>query len=541
MKQAITYDKLRVKCKLGIHILYECSYLTEPGSHSQAKITGILDDDNEEHRQEIDRLMQGEIIGEYIEVIKLTDTGQDEVLLFCGLIQNVELSEEGEVPLLTLHAISGTWLMDVEKKSRSFQDVSRTYKEIVQQIVSEQTDAAMIWNCEDRPIEKPLIQYQETDWQFVKRIISHLHNTLVPEVGRRGARFYVGLPVGSQKDFEEESSYQIRLQKNYFDARIGNQGHPRESKHSYLYYKIKSMENLQIGDLLNFKGKDVSICAKSAALSNGILEYTYKLSGERYFERVEYYNSAIKGVSFVGTVLETQKEVLKLHLEMDKTQDAKAAYPYSWRPMTGNLLYSMPEKGTKVSLYMQDEDERNAICIYSIRENGDTDSVLADTDKRYMTTQHDKRMYLYPEQTGLEVLKGSDKAMQIALQDATGILMKAIKKVSLMADKQITISGKNITFQAPQEITMVRKDIVSPTVINMNNAFDAIGKVGGFTGNQEVIKAPKKVQSISSTPSEHYDLKNAAIHVLCSIPIKQSDDAAVNLAIAGVPTFTKVQ
>ena len=46
-----------------------------------------------------------------------------------------------------------------------------------------------------------------------------------------------------------------------------------------------------------------------------------------------------------GEVLQTKGEVLRLHLEIDDSQDVSAAYDYPWRPITGNMLYCMPEKG----------------------------------------------------------------------------------------------------------------------------------------------------------------------------------------------------
>lgn len=70
--------------------------------------------------------------------------------------------------------------MDIKRKSRSFQDAALTYREITEKIVKEY-GADLIWNVSDRQLERPFIQYQETDYQFIKRIASHLKGGIIAE------------------------------------------------------------------------------------------------------------------------------------------------------------------------------------------------------------------------------------------------------------------------------------------------------------------------------------------------------------------------
>ena len=94
----------------------------------------------------------------------------------------------------------------------------------------------------------------------------------------------------------------------------------------------------------------------------------------------------LKGVVIEGEVLQTKGEVLRLHLEIDDSQDVSAAYDYPWRPITGNMLYCMPEKGTRAALYFDKDNEENAKAIYNLRENGEQCPELADPVDRYFTT-----------------------------------------------------------------------------------------------------------------------------------------------------------
>ena len=53
-----------------------------------------------------------------------------EELFFCGFIKQAELIHEGKGFTLKLGAVSSTFLLDLEKKSRSFQETQKTYKEV---------------------------------------------------------------------------------------------------------------------------------------------------------------------------------------------------------------------------------------------------------------------------------------------------------------------------------------------------------------------------------------------------------------------------
>ena len=100
--------------------------------------------------------------------------------------------EEGQHAILFLRAVSYLWKMDIEKKSRSFQNLNLTYKEVAQMVI-QGYDADMEWNIPDRKLSAPLIQYQETDYCFLRRMISHLKGGILSQDLRTGICFGAGL------------------------------------------------------------------------------------------------------------------------------------------------------------------------------------------------------------------------------------------------------------------------------------------------------------------------------------------------------------
>ena len=75
-------------------------------------------------------------------------------------------------------------------------------------------------------------------------------------------------------------------------------------------------------------------------------------------------------MSFVGSIVGTQGEQVEVAFDIDKT--AAGGKRYGFAPATGNLMYCMPQKGTKTSLYIGNGDEAQGIATGCIRTNGST-------------------------------------------------------------------------------------------------------------------------------------------------------------------------
>ena len=71
----------------------------------------------------------------------------------------------------------------MEKKNRSFQNKQKTYVSLENEIM-EVYSKAMISDVASKKKElgKFIVQYQETDWEFLKRLASHFHTGLVNDV-----------------------------------------------------------------------------------------------------------------------------------------------------------------------------------------------------------------------------------------------------------------------------------------------------------------------------------------------------------------------
>ncbi|WP_252238059.1 hypothetical protein [Clostridium sp. VAP51] len=68
--------------------------------------------------------------------------------------------------------------MDLEKKSRSFQGEYLTYTEIFNTINKIHNAQMIDYVTNSKTIDNMIVQYNETDWEFLKRLASHFNTVL---------------------------------------------------------------------------------------------------------------------------------------------------------------------------------------------------------------------------------------------------------------------------------------------------------------------------------------------------------------------------
>ena len=109
--------------------------------------------------------------------------------------------------------------------------------------------------------------------------------------------------------------------------------------------------------------------------------------------------------------------------------------------------------------------------------------------------------------------------------------------MSLLAEGQVKLKGKNVSVTTPMEATLVRKDLLSPTVINLCNAFDSIGQVGSFAPNAGRVTAGKGKTTSSAQPEEEYGVEDITWDILSGIPAVSAGSPAAAAVAASMPVL----
>lgn len=152
--------QIRIESELPIESVDILQLNIRRGEHGKPALQGSVAEEND-----------GEVIFGGLEnsTLKLY---ADQELLFCGLIDEIKITHEGQKAAVELYGISATIKLDQEKKSRSLQDTEMTYEESMRKVLKETPGAILGFHARNRVLETPAYQLEETDWEWIKRMDS---------------------------------------------------------------------------------------------------------------------------------------------------------------------------------------------------------------------------------------------------------------------------------------------------------------------------------------------------------------------------------
>ena len=180
-------------------------------------------------------------------------------------------------------------------------------------------------------------------------------------------------------------------------------------------------------------------------------------------------------MSFVGFIVGTQGEQVEVAFDIDKT--AAGGNRYGFAPATGNLMYCMPQKGTKTALYIGNGDEAQGIATGCIRTNGSTCEGTGSPEKKSFRSEHGKGMDLYPQRMGLD----GGETGKITFEDETGTTIESNGGLVLMAKEGIRLeSMTGIAMQGMSDIMALYAEGASSLCVN--GSVDMLGKMTGLAG-----------------------------------------------------------
>ncbi len=381
----------------------------------------------------------------------------DNRLLFEGMLKEAQMKQDGMEYQVFMIGVSYTERLDYQKKCRTFQNTSMTYQEVMKQVLADVPDARLQFYEADRAIGAPLYQMEETDWAFLKRLAGRLHTGIAASVYSAVPAVYVGIPNGGKREADSETV----CEEIWYD---------RERRSTCMY--VRTGDNWEIGDRTDWQNREFTVTGKKCRLENGLLQFYYTLMERPFLKTDIYENPYMTGLFLSATVLDVREEQVRVKFDVDKEQPLEDAYWYPWEPDMGNLTYCMPEKGERVYVRIGDAAGYDARAVCGVRGNGAGHPEMVSSH-RYFTTKDRKRMYLTPDAIGFRDLK-QKKILQAELKDDTGASLISPAHFTITAKENVGLKGDHILFQAPQEISLVKK-AVSPTVLNMCNGFDLIG------------------------------------------------------------------
>lgn len=380
----------------------------------------------------------------------------DNEVIFNGVIKNIDITHVGEVYYLRVIAVSNTILIDIEKKSRSFQDAAQKYRDIIDEVTSDKGSSVTFGDSKaaDKTVENIILQYSETDWAFSKRLASHSNAVLIPKINKDTPDFIFGVEDGAAK--ADLKKYNYSMSKNlsfYRTMQFADNGFSEKDAVSYTITTPDYIFNL--GDKLSLDGTELFISSANLSLIDEILVCTYSLSTKNAISAPKFFNDII-GLSLPGKVLEAIDDTVKVHLaidddEPDPAYQFKYATPYSAEEHTG--WYVMPEVDDTVQVIFPNEDEKYAYAAAAIRQN-DTDKT-SDPGIKFLRTPDGKEIKLDKEEI---LITAKDGETFIKINENSGIeiitpnpiTVTSGSTIDMTSDGAFSITSKaSLTMSAP--------------------------------------------------------------------------------------------
>ena len=285
--------------------------------------------------------------------VSLVWEGKEEEPVFSGLITFIRFFRRGGRQAIEVKAMSYTLLLDQEKKRRSFQQEKRTCGELFELLLSPH-GGACLWEGEEKnePVGKMLMQYEETDWAFLKRVAAGKKKPLVVEGRFPRACLFVGLPSGGKERELKAEQYQRKI--SLAGERV--RGDNKEEREAFWGLEVvveKQREEYHLGERVRLQGSLYAIAGKESCLVREEWLHTYNLRGLEACKVEPRGNPCLAGAAVRGQVVGTNLTGAQLSLETDG--EGEAADSWHSRPVYyagGGKGYSgQPEKGDIQYLY----------------------------------------------------------------------------------------------------------------------------------------------------------------------------------------------
>ncbi|NEW09788.1 hypothetical protein GK047_28110 [Paenibacillus sp. SYP-B3998] len=467
------FHNLRIRSPYPIKTIEDIRMSCQLNDHGRLYVKGIVDDSIQ---------FQSVLVATGEDEIELYETdGQQENTLFKGLVTGIQTRNSGGTYTIEVEGLSGSFRLDAEEKSRSFQNGGLTYSALLKEIIKEYPSYNVVESVgAGIKVERATFQYKETDWELIKRLASELQSVIVCDILESSPRFYFGLPQGTSHTIPEDQPYTASKNLSAFHRAGGYAAGFHDT--DFFYYDIESALKYELGDEIGFRNKRLYVSSMKAAMEGGLLRYTYRLSRLEGIRQEPLPNSRLKGISLEGKVLEVKGEKVRLHLDIDSEQPKSKAHWFPFSPPTGNMMYCMPQVGTHASLYFPDATGDKAMVVGAVRKNGSSNAKTGDPSKRYFGTEHGSELELAP--TAINIVGGSKQPLKLSFDDAIGVTMTSHKKLVLNA-------GEGISLYTPKRIVIQAQSQLMAKKMGALSGFSVEGEYHFLGGNVRVAGTTK--------------------------------------------------
>ena len=407
--------------------------------HGEANITGLIP--TKDANDFMERTDETSLI-----VIKVNAKDQPEEL-FVGTIAQITLKRENDFceMTITLKTISAN--IDIQRKNRSFQQTTMMYSTLFKEVLQGRGLVTLL--VPDKPIGELIMQYNETDFEFIARLSSQLGSVVVSNILSRKIHLYIGIPTTGEIRNIETTGYGIHRNETAYQSHTSNCSNDKiVMREDFSKESASSFDYAFLGDIILINGTKKRVSALVARLYDGILECNYELGLETSFIPPTVINQQAVGRMLSGNVTAVKEDKVQVFLtSVDGSADGSSDwwFPYStaYSSQDGSGWYAMPEVGDGVRVFFPSDNEADAFAASSVTKN-----IRPNVKEKCFSGVNGKQILLTEDGLTITCKNG---IMHIHMNKSTGI--------EILSDMNINItSGSKVNIQAEEEIRMTAKN-----------------------------------------------------------------------------------
>ena len=422
----------------------ECT--KELNQHGIIRITGVI---GQEKSQEYMDIASKET---WVNVNAVSENGEIR-RFFSGILTGMWMKKEGQVYVMTIEVKTGSFLLDIELHTRSFQNSEYQYSKVINACMKPTEGTFSMLDKENEIINQFLMQYRETDWEFIKRLASYAGTVLIPEDSFPGKKIYWGYQNTIVKEKIKSDSYCMEQDYESYEKKIAA-GVTDLRMEDLICYVIRSREIFNLGQTVQFQGMNLVIGKIFSCLEGQELYNEYYLITRKGGLLLPIYNYKLSGVSLKATVLAVEKTMVKIQIEEDENKGDSGHcwfdYVTVYSTPDGTGWYCMPEIGDEVRIVMPDCMEDHAYVASSVHL-GATGGRINPDEKSWKNRQNKEVLF-----TPSSIIFRSNSGMLMELSDQEGIKLISNKDITVKSDGDIQIKSKGagVNISASGEILM---------------------------------------------------------------------------------------
>ncbi len=431
---AITYGQLMLVMGSTAMPVHQLTIWEEAGRHGRLSATLAAEEGAKDY------LLYEEGAGVSLYIIRQESLQP----LFCGVVTRIQAQTGGGYCVVRLEAVTGSYQMDLYAQNRSFQDTAMTAGELVQKVMEGYAgQGKILFSVPDRELGQIMVQYQETDWAFLNRILSGCGTCACVDSAQPGICLRAGLAdTGAETDWD-------RLP--YSVLRDTAPSDTAKSLKGQLCYLVDVCDVLPLGEKVRFHNQELYIGRIQRSVREGLLVNSYSLYFPEGLAVARYDNPFLGGVSINGTVTSVKRNRLQAQLETDALTAYRSRYFFPFSTVAaspdGSGWYCMPREGDCVRIFFPTADESKGYAIANLhREAGAApEDGMKNPDVKEITAPDGKTVRFIAG--GIEIAAGDGKGSVVLTNDG---------QAKLQTDEDIRIT-------AGQELDLVSGGILEVT------------------------------------------------------------------------------